>query len=110
MQWAVPGDPEVAAGLDWSGQCLRQRRIIAAQASRCQVGTAVYRQAGQNPGTDLAGNDAVALIKHQPDEQIVKIVAGWARDFTAARARAAGFVADSDFHAIIRAHIADTQS
>lgn len=59
---------------------------------------------------DLAGNDAVALIKHQPDDQIIKIVAGWARDFTAARAKAAGFVADSDFHSIIRAHIADTRA
>ncbi len=59
---------------------------------------------------DVAGNDVVALIKHQPDEQIVKIVAGWARDFTATRAKAAGFVADSDFHAVIRAHIADTQN
>ena len=58
---------------------------------------------------DVAGNDTVALIKRRPDEQIVGIVAGWARDFTAHRARTAGFVADDDFHAIIRAHIADTQ-
>lgn len=59
---------------------------------------------------DVAGSDTVALIKRQPDGQIAQIVAGWARDFTAARAKAAGFVGDSDFHAIIHAHIADMQS
>lgn len=58
----------------------------------------------------VAGADAVARIKRQPDERIAAIVAGWPRDFSARRAEAAGFTADADFDSIIRAHIADEQA
>ncbi|MHB2264622.1 D-erythronate dehydrogenase [Aliihoeflea sp. PC F10.4] len=56
---------------------------------------------------DIAGEETARLIRRQPDTAIKKIVAGWPRDFSAERAKAAGFVADADFGTIIRAHIAD---
>jgi nucleoside-diphosphate-sugar epimerase len=56
---------------------------------------------------EVAGDEAVALIRREPDATIEKIVAGWPRDFDAARASEVGFVADDNFADIIRAHIAD---
>ena len=55
---------------------------------------------------DLDGA-AVALIRRQPDETIIKIVAGWARDFDPARAKSLGFRADANFSSIINAYIED---
>lgn len=59
---------------------------------------------------EIAGNDTAALIKRRPDAAIVKIVAGWPRDFSAERATSVGFVADTDFAAIVQAHIADERA
>ena len=53
------------------------------------------------------GDKAVALIKREPDETIRRIVQGWPRQFEASRAEALGFKAETDFDAIIRAHIED---
>jgi nucleoside-diphosphate-sugar epimerase len=55
----------------------------------------------------IAGDETAALIRREPDAAISKIVAGWPRDFSAERGAAAGFVADPDFAAIVKAHIAD---
>src|SRR6478609_251988 len=55
----------------------------------------------------VAGEKTVALIRREPDETIIKIVAGWARDFDPARAKSLGFQADASFSAIINAHIED---
>lgn len=57
---------------------------------------------------EVAGADAVARIKRVPDATIRGIVAGWPRNFDAARAREFGFTADASFQEIIRAHIRDT--
>jgi nucleoside-diphosphate-sugar epimerase len=54
-----------------------------------------------------AGDEAVALIRREPDETIAKIVAGWPQSFTAERAAALGFKADKDFDEIVAIHIAD---
>jgi nucleoside-diphosphate-sugar epimerase len=54
-----------------------------------------------------AGDKAVALIRREPDEAIVKMVAGWPRDFHPARAIELGFTTDANFDAIVRAHIED---
>ncbi len=56
---------------------------------------------------DVAGQKAVDLIKHEPDEFIQNIVAGWPVNFDAARAIELGFKGDADFVSIIRAHIDD---
>lgn len=57
---------------------------------------------------EVAGPEAVALIRREPDATIRAIVAGWPRNFDPARARAFGFDADASFQDIIRAHIRDT--
>jgi nucleoside-diphosphate-sugar epimerase len=55
----------------------------------------------------VAGEAAVRLIRRVPDERIRGIVAGWARDFDAARAMALGFTADASLEAIVRAYVED---
>lgn len=55
----------------------------------------------------VAGERAVKLIRHEPDETIIRIVDGWAQDFDPARAIALGFTADKSFDDIIRVHIED---
>lgn len=55
----------------------------------------------------VAGDAAVRLIRREPDEAIMRIVAGWPRDFDAARAKTLGFTADRSFLDIVRAHVAD---
>ena len=54
-----------------------------------------------------AGQKAVDLIKPQPDEAIMKIVAGWPRNFDPARATALGFRAESSFDEIVETYIAE---
>jgi nucleoside-diphosphate-sugar epimerase len=54
-----------------------------------------------------AGDKAVALIREEPNETIVRIVAGWPRNFDARRALALGFKAESSMDEIIRAHVED---
>jgi len=56
---------------------------------------------------DAAGQKAVDLIKPQPDDTIMGIVAGWPRDFQPTRAIALGFEAESSFDEIIRVYMED---
>ena len=55
----------------------------------------------------VAGEDAVRLIRHQPDPEILRICEGWAPSFEARRASALGFTAETSFDEIIRVHIED---
>ncbi len=55
----------------------------------------------------VAGDKAVALIRHEADEMIMKMVAGWAPGFEATRALELGFTAETSFDEIIRVHIED---
>lgn len=55
----------------------------------------------------VAGNEAVALIRREPDAGIAKIVAGWPTNFDASRAEGLGFKAETTFDEIIRIHIED---
>ena len=55
----------------------------------------------------VGGDKAVALIRHEPDEAIGRIVAGWARDFDTSRAASLGFRAEASMDEIIRAHVED---
>jgi nucleoside-diphosphate-sugar epimerase len=55
----------------------------------------------------VADDDAVALIKDEPDEATARIVAGWPRSFDATRARALGFRAEDSFDEIIRVYVED---
>jgi nucleoside-diphosphate-sugar epimerase len=55
----------------------------------------------------VAGDKAVKLIRNEPDEMIIKMVAGWPQNFDASRAIALGFEAEKSFDEIIRAHVED---
>jgi nucleoside-diphosphate-sugar epimerase len=56
---------------------------------------------------EVAGDEAVGLIRREPDETIIRIVAGWPRNFDARRARELGFRAEADFEEIIRVYVED---
>jgi len=55
----------------------------------------------------VAGDRVVARIRREPDEFIMRIVAGWPSRFDATRARTLGFLAETSFDEIIRIHIDD---
>ena len=55
----------------------------------------------------VAGDAAVSLIRREPDETTMRMVAGWPGRFDARRAHALGFRAEEDFEEIVRAHVED---
>ena len=55
----------------------------------------------------VAGDQAVALIRDEPDEMIARLVGGWPRAFDARRAAALGFVAETDFDEIVGVYVED---
>lgn len=55
----------------------------------------------------VAGPGPVSRVRREPDETIMRIVAGWPQRFDASRAAALGFRADASFDDIIRIHIED---
>jgi D-erythronate 2-dehydrogenase len=55
----------------------------------------------------VAGDGAVARIRRSDDPLVARIVAGWGANYTAARARALGFTAETGMDQIIAAHIED---
>lgn len=55
----------------------------------------------------VAGDAAVALIRHEPDDSISRIAVGWPGAFESKRARGLGFTVDASIEAIVRTHVAD---
>lgn len=55
----------------------------------------------------VAGDKVAAHIRREPDQLVQRIVAGWAEQLDAKRARDLGFRAEATFDDIIRAHIED---
>jgi D-erythronate 2-dehydrogenase len=55
----------------------------------------------------VAGESAVRLIRHEPDQEIMRMVGGWAAALDASRAERLGFVAEKSFEEIIRVHLED---
>ncbi|HEX3755709.1 MAG TPA: D-erythronate dehydrogenase [Rhizomicrobium sp.] len=55
----------------------------------------------------VAGDGATALIRREADPAVAKLVAGWPRNFDAARATELGFQAEKTFDEIIAAHLED---
>jgi nucleoside-diphosphate-sugar epimerase len=55
----------------------------------------------------IAGDKVAGLIREEPDPVIWAIVQNWPTRFAATRARDLGFVAETSFDEIIRAHIED---
>ena len=88
-----------AAELDTS--LLGWRRSLSAPGLSATVGEEIEAL------RRVAGDKAVSLIKEVPDETIIKIVAGWPRNFDTKRATGLGFKAESSMDEIIRVHIED---
>lgn len=88
-----------AAGLDTAQ--LGARRSITLPGVSCTVGEqiAALRR--------IAGDKVAARIRHQPNDTIIRIVAGWPRNFDAKRGKALGFEAETSFDDIIQVHIQD---
>ncbi len=57
----------------------------------------------------VAGSDVIKLIRREPNELIMSIVANWARDFAPERALALGFTAETSFDQIIKIYIEEEQ-
>ncbi len=55
----------------------------------------------------IAGPSAVARIRREPDDAILRIIEGWPENFNTERANALGFKAETSFEEIIRIHIED---
>lgn len=53
----------------------------------------------------VAGDEAVALVHHEPDARINAIVSGWPSRFTTCRARKMGFRGDSNLREIVNAFL-----
>ena len=88
-----------AAKLDL--QLVGTRRALAMPGVSCTVAEQIAALGR------IGGEKCVKMIKHVPDETIMKIVAGWPSRFETKRALALGFVAEQSFDEIIRVHIED---
>lgn len=55
----------------------------------------------------IAGEEAVALIRHEPDAAIDAIISTWPKAFDTKRALSLGFRPDASFEAIIEAYLQD---
>jgi nucleoside-diphosphate-sugar epimerase len=80
---------------------LGARRNVTLPGVSCTVGEQIAAL------RKVAGDAVVARIRREPNETIMKIVAGWPRNFEARRGRELGFEAEKNFEDIIRVHIAD---
>lgn len=86
-----------AAGLDT--ELLEGRRALNMPGFSCTVAEQI--EALRN----AAGNEAVALIKPEPDAAIMAIVKNWPRNFDPQRAIGLGFKAEGSFDEIIQIYI-----
>jgi len=88
-----------AAGL--SREQLGPRINLAMPGVSCTVGEQIEAL------RRVAGDKVVGRIRREPDELIMRIVAGWSERIDAGRARKLGFKAESSFDEIVRTHIED---
>lgn len=88
-----------AAGLDTAALGQRRALNMPGLSATVEEQIAALRR--------VAGADAVALIRRAPDPLVAGIVAGWGADYSAARAQALGFRAETRFDDIIAVHIED---
>lgn len=88
-----------AAGLDTGAMDHRRALVMPGLSATVGEQIAALRAA--------AGPQAVARIRRTEDPLVARIVAGWASDYEASRARALGFTAETDMGQIVAAHVAD---
>lgn len=98
--------PRAAVGFlmkaaEMGGGPLGPRRALTLPGLSCTVGEQLAALKA------VAGARVLDHVKRVPDESIRRIVAGWPRNFDAARATALGFSAEASFADIIKVHIDD---
>ncbi len=82
-------------------QLLNDRRALNMPGVSCTVAEQIEALRA------VAGQDAVGLVRREPDEAIERIVKNWPRDFQTDRALELGFEAESSFDEIIRVYLED---
>ncbi len=82
-------------------QLLNDRRALNMPGVSCTVAEQIEALRA------VAGQDAVGLIRREPDEAIERIVKNWPRDFQTDRALELGFEAESSFDEIIQVYLED---
>ncbi len=82
-------------------QLLNDRRALNMPGVSCTVAEQIEALRA------VAGQDAVGLVRREPDEAIERIVKNWPRDFQTDRALELGFEAESSFHEIIQVYLED---
>jgi D-erythronate 2-dehydrogenase len=82
------------------GAALGNRRNISLPGLSCTV-------ADQLAALEAIAPQALAHVKHVPDDTIMRIVAGWPQNFDPKRALDLGFKSEKTFEDIIRVHIED---
>ena len=80
---------------------LGNRRNVTLPGVSCTVGEQIAAL------RKVAGDKVAARIRREPNETIMRIVAGWPTNFEAMRGRELGFKAERSFEDIIRVHIED---
>ena len=80
---------------------LGTRRNITLPGVSCTVGEQIAAL------SRVAGRQFAARIRREPNDTIMKIVAGWPRNFDPKRGLALGFTVEKSFDDIIRVHIED---
>ncbi|MDP4025828.1 SDR family oxidoreductase [Methylobacterium sp. NEAU 140] len=88
-----------AAGLDLARLGLRRNLTMPGVSATVAEEIEALRRA--------AGDAAVALIRCEPDERILRIVETWPEAFDPAAATELGFRADDSFDAIVARHVAE---
>jgi nucleoside-diphosphate-sugar epimerase len=88
-----------AAGID--GEKVGPRRNLTMPGLAATVGEQIEAL------RRVAGEKAVKRIRREPNPDIIRIVAGWPRDFDPKRSISLGFKAESTFDEIIAVHIND---
>lgn len=56
---------------------------------------------------EVGGEEALRLVRFEPDATIARIVGGWPSRFDSPRARSLGLSPDRDFHSVVRQYVRD---
>jgi nucleoside-diphosphate-sugar epimerase len=91
-----------AAVLDTSPLGTRRALTMPGVSARVADEIAALRRVG--------GEEAVALIREEPDPLIARIVGGWPAAFDPRRALELGFTAERDFDEIVRVHVEEERA
>ena len=91
----------LVAGCELDGAQLGSKRVINLPG----ISVSVDEMIGAL--REVAGDDAMKLIRHVPDERVEKIVGSWPGRWDTSRAEALGLKGDTSFADVIRAYRED---